>query len=207
MKITRFPLYFALIGALLVTCGKDAQQEAPSQPAQRTLTPGSSDQGIKRVEKVYDPAFIAALRNEASVADTRFQLAGTEATGQLLTVPGKVIPAESLAQDGYGAGFERLGVIWGSGDEEAVILYIDGTGIHDLNGDLLLDQVEAKHGYAWRLATAQPAEGRPARSVLIVIILDEKGEAASDELYIYWDGTADDGVFKATNLPEEWMGL
>lgn len=194
-----------LAAVFVASCGNDRTTQETVAPNENPTPPATQNQGFRQAEKIYDAPFLSELRAQASVADTRFRLAGDEMTGELLTVPSDIIPSESMAADGYGSGFKQLGIVWKGEDAETLILYIDEEGVHDLNGDVLLDQIEARHGYAWRLSQAQAMDEKPSRSVLVLVILDETGEAASDEVYVYWDGNADDGAFKATNLPEEWM--
>jgi hypothetical protein len=119
---------------------------------------------------------------------------------------GSVLEA-SLREDGFDGPLVSLAVTSNRmGDSSNVLLHIRTDGIFDGQGSRLVDQVPALYGYAWRIGTSSMDAVFPRISFVSVILLDENGAGASDELYIYWkQASGTRGSFTVTNIPNEIM--
>lgn len=67
------------------------------------------------------------------------------------------------------------------------ILKIDSESILDEAGEVLVEQVPSEHGYAFRTSTFEDDRlYKTPTQVLIFVMIDEEGRAASDEIALYW---------------------
>ncbi len=67
------------------------------------------------------------------------------------------------------------------------VLKIDSESILDEDGETIIDQVPSEHGYALRTSTFEDDRLYEAPTqVLILVMVDEEGKPASDEIAIYW---------------------
>ncbi|MEX0680338.1 MAG: hypothetical protein WD097_03080 [Balneolales bacterium] len=103
-----------------------------------------------------------------------------------------------LSEAGFTHTFRNL-VIYETRDRELYpVLTIDPDAILDGNGNTLISQVPAQHGYALLLEEFMHEQLYDKAIQLIeIIMLDEQGHGASDEIVIYWD--PQDNAYKATN--------
>lgn len=78
------------------------------------------------------------------------------------------------------------------------VLTIDNDAIRDEHENRLIDQVPARSGYALVLEPYENEQlyDQPVE-LLEIIMLDENGRIASDEIVIYWDTS--ESTYKATN--------
>lgn len=113
-------------------------------------------------------------------------------------------PAEDLRSSGYTLVCSRL-EIWNDSAKTELLLRIDPSGIKNAHGATLLDQEEARFGYAWQIVQTPPEALLSRRDVLLLIMMDEQGNAFSDELYLYWDEETEQ--FIATNISSPEIGL
>lgn len=99
-------------------------------------------------------------------------------------------PDETLRQEDYGQVIKRL-IIYQHRPEGIVPIFtVDEEALLDEDGDQLLDQVRAGHGYALRTSTYEHEElyDQPVQLFHLVIV-DEDGRAASDEVTVFWNPT------------------
>ncbi len=95
--------------------------------------------------------------------------------------------AENLREHGYERVIHGL-IIYQQREHELIpILKIDTTSILDEAGDRLIDQVPSDYGYAVRITSFEDERlyESPTR-VFSLVMVDESGNAASDEIAIYW---------------------
>ncbi len=78
------------------------------------------------------------------------------------------------------------------------VLSIDREAIRDEFGRQLIDQVPARYGYALLMETyVNEALYDGPVQLIEMVMLNEQGHEASDDIIIYWDTS--ESVFKATN--------
>jgi len=78
------------------------------------------------------------------------------------------------------------------------VLLIDNESIRDGYGRRLIDQIPAAYGYALLMESFENDALYDAPVQLIeIVMLNERGREASDDITIYWDPS--DASFKATN--------
>lgn len=104
-----------------------------------------------------------------------------------------------LLQDaGYTCVFSDLAVYEFSDGTLHPILHISSEAIRDGYGRQLIDQVPASHGYALVMeAYENDALYDAPVKLLEIVMLNERGREASDDIVIYWDPS--ESAFKATN--------
>ncbi|AXJ00224.1 hypothetical protein CYPRO_0947 [Cyclonatronum proteinivorum] len=78
-----------------------------------------------------------------------------------------------------------------------LLLSITETAITDINGDPLIAQVPAPHGYGFSYSAYAQAPYRDEVILFEIVILDENKQAASDDLTIYWHPARQ--LYAATN--------
>ena len=103
-----------------------------------------------------------------------------------------------LSDAGYTHTFSDLAVYEISDGTLLPILQISSDAIRDGYGRQLIDQVPAPHGYA---LVIEPYENdalydAPVK-LLEIVMLNERGSEASDDIVVYWDPS--ESAFKATN--------
>lgn len=104
----------------------------------------------------------------------------------------------ALADAGYEHTFRNLVVYENRENRLYPVLMIDQDAIHDGKGNRLIDQVPARYGYALLLSRFEndALYSSPIRLIEIVM-LDESGLDASDDITLYWSPS--DASFNATN--------
>jgi hypothetical protein len=106
--------------------------------------------------------------------------------------------ASYLSDAGYTHVFRKLKVYEVRNRSLYPILHIDREAIRDEFGARLIDQVPARYGYGLLVDTYEHEVlyEKPVQLIEIVM-LDDEGEAVSDDIVIYWDTGR--RTFKATN--------
>lgn len=105
---------------------------------------------------------------------------------------------ESLKQAGYQYVFHSLVVYELRNRQLQPILTIDSNQITDAHGTQLIDQITAAYGYALVLEEWEhPALYRAPVQLIEIVMIDEQGREASDDITIYWDTSTE--AYKATN--------
>lgn len=105
---------------------------------------------------------------------------------------------KALADAGYEHTFRNLAVYENRENRLYPVLLIDQESIRDGNGNRLIDQVPARYGYAVLLSRFENEAlySSPVRLIEIVM-LDESGLGASDDITLYWSPS--EASFNATN--------
>lgn len=103
-----------------------------------------------------------------------------------------------LSDVGFTHNFRNL-VVYEVRERKLVpVLVINDESIKDEHGNRMIDQVPAANGYALLL---EPFENDAlyddAVTLIEIVMMDDEGRDASDDIVIYWDTS--ESVFKATN--------
>lgn len=205
MKLHHSVRILVLIVAL-AACGGDRTTETTDL---LPVPPDTSTKAFEESVRVYDAVYLEEFRKNSIPHTSSFISAEGIESLEILLRRGSIDPAEELKDDGFVASCDELILVSVSTENQTdnlVQLHISKAGIHDANGNILIDQIEAEHGYGWRLAKTVGSEVVPARSYLVIIMLDENGKANSDELFIYRSYESGKlGDFIVTNLPDELL--
>lgn len=192
-------VYGMMLSALLVqACGSDRQMEQQHDA-------GDQHQLNEQAEAPSNGDSLDVLLGKGVKYDQPFVPGNGQPSMSLVFLESNQVMDSSLRADGFDGPLDMLAVYTESVDGEVMPqLLIRKDGIFDGAGNRLVDQVPAKYGYAWRVGTGAEESLLGNRSFVSVIILDEDGIDASDELYIYWknDGDKPAGFF-VTNIPNE----
>ena len=106
--------------------------------------------------------------------------------------------SRSLRDVGYTHTFYSLAVYELRNRTFHPVLLIDNESIRDANDRRLIDQVPAAYGYAFLMESFENDALYDAPVQLLeIVMLNERGREASDDITIYWDPS--DAAFKATN--------
>jgi hypothetical protein len=104
----------------------------------------------------------------------------------------------TLRDAGYTHAFRDLAVYEFRGDALHPVLHIDREDIRDGHGRRLIDQVPARNGYALVLEPYRNDALYDAPVKLLeIVMLNNQGREASDDIVIYWDPS--EAAYKATN--------
>jgi hypothetical protein len=105
--------------------------------------------------------------------------------------------SDDLLTEGFQGPVKYLRVFSMHNSDSKTLLNITPGSIENSRGTPLTGQVPATHGYAFRvtLYDGEPYDG--VVRLIELIILDQAGNAVSDDLTIYWKPSA--GEFAATN--------
>lgn len=106
--------------------------------------------------------------------------------------------SENLRDAGFTGTFRELVIYEVRNRKLYPVLTIDNDAIRDEHENRLIDQVPARSGYAMVLEPYENEQlyDQPVE-LLEIIMLDENGRIASDEIVIYWDTS--ESTYKATN--------
>ncbi len=189
---------FAILALIIQSCGSDRQLD--SNPAVQ-----APEQGIDSSGELVTVPDIDLLLADGNRFETLFNLDPALPASELVFMESGTLLEASLRADGFDGPLVTLAVTVSNGDKSPnVLLLIRKDGIFDGNGNRLVEQVHAKHGYAWRVGNSSVDGILARRSFISVIILDEDGAGVSDELFIYWKSThGTEGSFVVTNIPNE----
>ncbi|MFO8030572.1 MAG: hypothetical protein R6U28_12000 [Cyclonatronaceae bacterium] len=103
-----------------------------------------------------------------------------------------------LVDAGYTHRFMNLAVYELRDRRLEPVLLVDGEAIRDEHGRQLIDQVPADHGYALVLGSFENDTLYDAPVTLLeIVMLNEQGREASDDIILYWDPS--ESAYKATN--------
>lgn len=103
-----------------------------------------------------------------------------------------------LVDAGYTHRFMNLAVYELRDNRLEPVLLVDGDAIRDGHGRQLIDQVTAAHGYALVPESYENDALYDATVTLLeIVMLNEQGREASDDIILYWDPS--ESVYKATN--------
>jgi len=205
MKLYHYVRILVLVVAL-AACGGDRTTDTSDV---LPVPPDTSTKVYDESVRLYDAVYLEDFRKNSITHTNSFISAEGIESLEILLRRGSIDPAEELKDDGFVASFDELILVSVSTEnqtENVVQLHISKDGIHDSKGNILIDQIEAEHGYGWRLTKTTGSEVVPARSYLVIIMLDENGKANSDELFIYRSYESGKlGEFIVTNLPDELL--
>lgn len=103
-----------------------------------------------------------------------------------------------LARDGYVGQVEGMIIYKNMNGNLEPVLTMTPTSMRNAKGEQLIGQIEAKFGYAVKITDYENEQyySSPVK-IITIVITDEDGRAASDELTIYWDPGPK--TYKATN--------
>ncbi len=195
---THFATFILIASIFFISCENDRRQ------VKQTGT-SKSDLAVERDAHVDDLKVIDQLLSDGLRLDTSFSLGpGTQSVAVVYLESDGALDA-SVRVDGFDGPLESLAVVETvDGLQGRVLLYIHKDGIVDGNGNRLVDQIPAVHGYAWRVGSSSADAVLGRRNFISVIILDKDGAGISDELYIYWNPDRGEGSgFVVTNIPNE----
>ncbi|MFN2374843.1 MAG: hypothetical protein ABR545_13630 [Cyclonatronaceae bacterium] len=102
-----------------------------------------------------------------------------------------------LSSEGFQGPVQNIRVFTIRNADSIILLDVSPNAMKDSRGVILIDQVRAEYGYAFRISLY---DGEPyvARVRLIeIIILDSSGRPVSDDLTVYWRPA--DSRYAATN--------
>jgi len=188
----------------LSSCGGDRSIETKDV---LPVPPDTTDKPYEQFVRVYDALFLEDFRKTATPSAIVFTSVEDIESLQILLKKGSIEPSDDLKEDGFTESIDELVLASMPTDrttDKLVHLHISKAGIHDSNGVVLIDQIEATYGYGWRLGKTNGSDLIPARSYLVIIMLDENGGANSDELFIYRNYESGNlGEFVVSNLPDE----
>ncbi|MEX0684754.1 MAG: hypothetical protein WD267_10740 [Balneolales bacterium] len=107
-------------------------------------------------------------------------------------------PHRSLSEDGYDQVIKGM-IIYRQADQNLIPVFtLTPEAMRNENGDLLLSQVEAKHGYAFQMYDYEDQDVyHQTVKAFNITLLDEQGLPISDDITIYWDPVLN--RYRATN--------
>jgi hypothetical protein len=102
-----------------------------------------------------------------------------------------------LSSEGFMGPVRNIRVFTLRSAESLTLLDVSPDAMKDHRGNILIDQVRADNGYAYRISVFDDEPYSAPVRILEIIILDSAGGPASDDLTIYWKPSA--GRYAATN--------
>lgn len=198
-NMKRLVLIGLVFSALLIqSCGSDRQIEQQEDIGTERLDSQKSESNAS-------DGSLGVLLEKGTLYDQAFIPGDGQPEMTVYFLESSQEMESSLRTDGFDGPLDMLAILTPSGSsEKSALLIVRKDGIFDGLGNRLVDQVPAKNGYAWRVGTAASESQLGRRSFVSVILLDESGAGASDELYIYWKGDETSaGRFYVTNIPNE----
>jgi hypothetical protein len=191
-------LSLILLAIFAVSCGIDRPSDPPASEPE-------TGNNVDQKTNYSDHLDVGVLIKEGLRLDAPFIMGPNSPTTSVVYMEGENTLDTTLRTDGFYGPLESLALVEGiNGAMGNVLLHISEEGIFGSDGQRLLDQIPALHGYAWRIGTSAEQATLAGRSYISVIILDENGYGVSDELYIYWKSAPDSvGGFVVTNIPNE----
>jgi hypothetical protein len=102
-----------------------------------------------------------------------------------------------LSADGFQGPVQNIRVFTLRNSDTITLLDIYPDAMKDSSGDLLISQVRADYGYAFRMSVYDGEPYTAPVRLIEIIILDSAGQPASDDLTVYWKPSAD--RYAATN--------
>lgn len=102
-----------------------------------------------------------------------------------------------LSSDGFQGPVRNIRVFTLRNSESVTLLDVSPDAMKDNTGGILIDQVRADYGYAFRISVYDHEPYTAPVRLIEIIILDSAGRPASDDLTLYWKPSA--GRYAATN--------
>lgn len=145
---------------------------------------------------------LAKAKEELTPSELLFwdkDLNADKVTDALVIHPAKVAPSSALKKEGYKKSISGLELYrLGAGGSERLLLQVTQKQMNDDLGARLIQQEEAKHGYAFKTSTYKDKSVYPSEVTLLhLILIDEQGNGKSDEITLYWKPSTK--RFAATN--------
>ncbi|MEX2641216.1 MAG: hypothetical protein WD266_11040 [Balneolales bacterium] len=164
----------------------------PDPVAEDLLSYSREALSLIEINVLLDDAFELHTNEEDITADGRTEVVVIERH------PFHPTPARSLRENEYTRTIKGM-IIYRKGEERLKPVFILTPGaMRNERGDMLIEQIRADHGYAMHSYTNDDEEMYPDPvKIFNVVLLDERGQPASDDITIYWDPAS--GLYRATN--------
>jgi hypothetical protein len=102
-----------------------------------------------------------------------------------------------LSAEGFQGPVRNIRVFTLRNSDTITLLDVSPDAMKDSRGDILISQVPANYGYAFRISVYEGEPYTTPVSLIEIIILDSAGQPASDDLTVYWKPST--GRYAATN--------
>lgn len=102
-----------------------------------------------------------------------------------------------LAAEGFQGPVQNIRILTLRNAESLTLLDVSPDAMKDSRGGILIDQVRADYGYAFRISDYDGEPYAAPVRLIEIIILDSAGRPDSDDLTVYWKPSA--GRYAATN--------
>lgn len=204
-----FVLLFVLVAAALAYVLISGRTQTPAHTGKSTPSTDFLIDGevlIEKVVRLHTQEYLGLdAVNQRLPATHNALIMGedinaTNAPNYLLSYHGTKRPKldKRLSDAGFTRAFRSLAVYERRNSTLYPLLTIDQESIRDENGEVLIDQIPAVHGYGLLLQSFENERlyHKPV-TLLEIILLDKNGAGMSDEVIIYWDPSKE--KYMATN--------